>query len=108
MGMFDTIRSSYDLGPGFWNRELQTKDLESIMATYWIDPAGRFFQIDYSGTADFDIHPVMGWKVVPNGNHGKVRPTLFTGEIEVYPTKWDAKYAPFPRMKIKFIDGVLQ
>tara|TARA_B100000925_G_C21721055_1_gene350923 strand:- start:73 stop:210 length:138 start_codon:yes stop_codon:yes gene_type:complete len=43
MGMFDTIRSSYDLGPGFWNKELQTKDLESIMATYWIDPLGQFF-----------------------------------------------------------------
>ena len=108
MGMFDIIRSSYDLGPGFWNKELQTKDLDSVLAVYWIDPAGRFFHIDCSGTHDWDVHPVMGWKIVLNGNHGKIRPMLYTGELEVYPSKWDSHYAPFPRKTIKFFDGVLQ
>ena len=26
MGMYDTVRSSYDLGPGWLNKDLQTKD----------------------------------------------------------------------------------
>jgi|TARA_B100000085_G_C18540889_1_gene511872 hypothetical protein len=110
MGMFDTIRSSYDLGPGFWNKELQTKDLDNIMANYWIDPAGHLFEVDYSGTRDFDIQttPEYRWNVVPNGNHGKVKPIFYSGEIEVYPSQWTAYYSAFPRMKIKFIDGVLQ
>ena len=53
MGMFDTVRSSYDLGPGFWMRDLQTKDLECLMCEYWIDPLGQLFEIDYTGTQDF-------------------------------------------------------
>ena len=48
MGMFDTIRSSYDLGPGFWNKELQTKDLTCTLSVYWISPNGELFEIDYS------------------------------------------------------------
>lgn len=107
MGMFDTINTSCDLGPGFWNKNLQTKDLECIMSLYWIDPKGHLFQIDYSGTADFDINAAVGWNVTPNGNRGKVSPILLTKTIEVYPTKWDTHYAPLPRKLITFIDGVL-
>ena len=61
MGMFDTLRSSYDLGPGFWDKELQTKDLGAFMSHYWIDPAGRLFRINYDGTHDWDINPAFGW-----------------------------------------------
>ena len=49
MGLFDTIKSSYDLGPGF-QRELQTKDLYNCCAHYWISPIGQLYEIDYSGT----------------------------------------------------------
>ena len=104
MGMFDTIRSSYDLGPGFWNKELQTKDLTCTLSVYWISPNGELFEIDYSGTVDWG--PDL--KTVPNGNHGRVRPVVMTREIEVYPARWDSKYAPFPTLKITFIDGVLR
>lgn len=108
MGMFDTIRSSIDLGPSFWHRELQTKDLECSMMTYWIDPAGQLFEIDYSGTQDFELNGAIGWDAVPNGSHGKVKPVYITRTIEVYPSKWDCHYAAFPRMNITFIDGVLR
>ena len=104
MGMFDTIRSSYDLGPGFWNKELQTKDLTCTLSVYWISPNGELFEIDYSGTVDWG--PDL--KTVSNGNHGKVRPVIITTEVEVYPVKWDAYYSKFPTMKITFIDGVLR
>ena len=109
MGMFDTLRSSYDLGPGF-HRDLQTKDLECCMCEYWIDPSGKLFQIDYSGTHDWQLddkaESIVGRiKSVPNGNHGKVSPCAYLDRvIEVYPAKWDCKYAAYPR-KYLFIEG---
>ena len=108
--MFDTVRSSYDLGPGF-HRDLQTKDLECCMCEYWIDPTGKLFEIDYSGTHDFlDVVKDKRWpvyKTVPNGNHGKVRPVYIFKVIEVYPAKWDCKYAPFPSCQVVLYDGKL-
>ena len=109
MGMFDTIRCSFDLGPGFWNRDLQTKCLENFMTDYWLDPKGRLFEIDYSGTSDYimDDTEAYGYRLTPNGNRGKVRPTAITKYIEVYPAKWDCKYAPFPRQTIHLVNGQL-
>jgi len=102
MGMFDTIRSSYDLGPGF-HKDLQTKDLECMMHNYWITPAGQLYEIDYSYTQSF----VGGGDRLyqPNGNHGRVTPVYFTGIITVYPAKWDAYYAPFPECNVEFYQG---
>ena len=117
MGMFDTIKSSYDLGPGY-QKELQTKDLDCAMAHYWIDPKGRLFEIDEGGTADFVIieegddgyDPVrlfLNYKWVPNGNHGKVRPVYHYGVVEVYPAVWDCKYSPWPSCQIFFRHGII-
>jgi len=114
MGMYDTIYCSKDLGAGFWNRELQTKDLDCLMAEYWISPSGQLFEIDYSGTQDFVENPDNDnafwraglWK--PNGNHGHIRATRVTKVIEVYPTHFDCKYAPYPRLHLYLKDGILQ
>jgi len=115
MGMFDTIKCNYDLGPGFWNRTLQTKDLDCLMVDYWLDPAGKLFEIDYSGTQDFvdvpDDEMNMPWntfKWVPNGNHGKVKPIYITKIILVYPSVWDCKYAPYPSCRVRFENGIIQ
>ena len=103
MGMFDTVRSSYDLGPGY-HKDLQTKDLECLMAEYWIDPNGNLFEVDYSHTQDFtDDFTHYTW----NGNHGKVRPCYITGRVEVYPAKWDCYYAPFPSCFLHFRHGTI-
>lgn len=114
MGMFDTIRTSYDLGPGFHNRDLQTKDLENLMEFYWIDPNGQLFKVEYSGTQAWEMRSLeeskSEWdifKIVPNGTHGKVSPCNLTKTIEVYPAKWDAHYAPFPSLEITFYAGAL-
>jgi len=114
MGMFDTIRSSYDLGPGF-KKDLQTKDLECCMCDYWISPSGQLFEVDYSGTQDFiDIpkeerkFPWNVFKSVPNGRHGKVKPVILFRVIEVYPAQWDCYYSPFPRKLILFDDGIIK
>jgi hypothetical protein len=111
MGMFDTLRSSYDLGAGF-TKELQTKDLECCMYHYWIDPLGRLWDINYQGTQDLIINEKAEniWekvKPVPNGCHGKVSPVFIDKEIEVYPAQWNAHYAALPRRYLTFKGGVL-
>jgi len=97
MGMFDTIKSSYDLGPGY-QKELQTKDLDCLMSHYWIDPLGRLFLIDEGNTADFveltEDDPrydpkrlFLNFIWVPNGNHGKVE-TYSMDEVMERAKKW--------------------
>lgn len=114
MGMYDTVRSSYDLGPGWLNKELQTKDLDCCMCEYWISPEGQLFEIDYSGTQDFVENPEndtplwKGIKWVPNGNHGKVRPVFAFKVVELYPAKWDAHYAKWPSCHVYFWDGMIK
>lgn len=114
MGMFDTIICNYDAGPGFWNRELQTKDLIRLMSEYWLSPSGQLFELDFTGTYDWVetnstnsklTNPLLVPK--PNGNHGRLRVASVTKTLEVYPAKWDAHYAPFPRCHFTFIDGIL-
>jgi hypothetical protein len=109
MGMFDRIHCTYDLGPGFYNKTLQTKDIECMMAVFWLDPGGHLYEIDYSGTSDFveDPDQFLGFGHKKNGNHGKIRPFYFTGDVEVYPENWDCKYAAYPRQKITFLWGEL-
>ena len=115
MGMFDTVRSSYDLGPGWLNKELQTKDLDCCMNEYWISPEGQLFEIDYSHTYDFvdipeeeRVRPWNVFKTVPNGNHGKVRPVYIFKVVELYPAEWGAHYARWPSCHVYFKDGMIK
>jgi hypothetical protein len=115
MGMFDTVRSSYDLGPGWLNKELQTKDLDCCMAEYWISPAGQLFELDYSYTHDFVDVPEeersVPWRTfepVPNGNHGRVKPVFAFKVVELYPAKWDAHYSKWPSCHVHFWDGMIK
>ena len=61
MGMFDWVRSSYDLGPQLTDVECQTKDIEDYgiggtMTQYWISPDGYLYVIDYSGTQNLEMY----------------------------------------------------
>lgn len=114
MGMFDTVRCSYDLGPGYINRELQTKDLDCCMAEYWISPAGQLYEIDYSHTSDFvDVPeeertaPWNTFKSVPNGNRGKIKPVYIFKIVELYPARWDGHYSKWPTCQVLFRDGII-
>jgi len=123
MGMFDYLRSSYNLGEQFTDVELQTKDIEDgiggTMSQYWISPDGVLYHIDYTQTADFvelkegdedyqETHQWRNFKWVPNGNHGKIRPWMITKYIEVYPSDWKGNYDDWPRLKLHFRYGKLQ
>lgn len=112
MGMFDSIHCSYDLGAGFHHKTLQTKDLYNQMMEYWLSPSGQMYELDFSGTQSWvlqkeDIYPYERLTWEKNGCHGKVRATNLTREIEVYPSKWTAHYAPFPRKTITIVEGKL-
>ena len=46
-----------------------------MMLSLWVDPAGRLWEIDYSGTQDFMLNDTMdkpwnAFRAIPNGNHG--------------------------------------
>ena len=106
MGMFDYLRSSYDLGEQFTDVELQTKDIEDgiggTLTHYWLSPDGVLYYADYSHTADFvelkegdegydDKKTFLNFQWIPNGNHGKVSSLYLTRYIEVYPSSWDGR-----------------
>lgn len=105
MGYYDTIFSSYDLGPGFWNRTLKTDNLDNIFSEYWIDPKGRLWSIDYTGTYDFEDNG--NFKVVKSTNNGRVVPFDLTKQIEVYPAVWASWYSPTPRAIVNFESGIV-
>lgn len=119
MGMFDTVRSSYDLGPRYTNVDLQTKDLECLMNEYWISPSGQLYEIDYSHTADFvelgeddpRYDPVRGYLNfvwIPNGRHGKVRPVHTCKSVELYPASWDDPTSKWSSCFVTFWNGIVR
>jgi len=123
MGMMDFVRSSYDLGEYFTETRLQTKDIEDViggtMSQYWISPDGYLYLIDYSHTADFvelkegdegysDKIPLINFKWIPNGTHGKVKVHPITKYIEIYPEQWDGEWKEWPTLKLHFKYGKLQ
>ena len=123
MGMYDTIRSSYDLGPQFTDVELQTKDIEEgyggTMTDYWLDPEGYLWYGDYTGTSSMEIyeegHPkydpdkkFMNFDWIPTGVRGKYKVHPITKYINVYPTNWKGQWEDLPRLKLHFKLGKLQ
>lgn len=103
MGLYDELRSSYNLTDEFTDKLLQTKNLDSCLDLYWIDKQGRLFLIDFSNTSDpvktNNDFPLFEW--IPNGNRGKVKPVYITKYVEVYNN-------PYRRCKIHFKNGVVQ
>ena len=121
--MYDTIRSSYDLGPQFTDVELQTKDIEEgyggTMTDYWLDPEGYLWYGDYTGTSSMEIyeegHPkydpdkkFMNFDWIPTGVRGKYKVHPITKYINVYPTNWKGQWEEWPTLKLHFKYGKLQ
>lgn len=89
--MFDYIRVSKDIGV-MTDRVCTTMSLSQTCSRYWVDPEGKLWIIDYSGTYDYgalmpdhpdysEKHPWKNSEVVPNGRRGKVSAVDYTGEI---------------------------
>ncbi len=123
MGMMDWVRSSYNLGENFTDTTLQTKDIEDgiggTMTHYWVDPAGRLWCPDYSGTSTFEEikeddpryekdRLFLNFELIPTGKRGKYKVYPITKYIEVYPSNWKGKWEDWPRLRLHFVNGVLQ
>lgn len=107
MGMFDSLKSSYNLGS--WHQpemRLQTKSLENLLNFYWISPNGELFFVDERPC--FEIVPddsKFGLSWEPTGKNGMVTPVKHYGWVTVYPEKWDGGYETWPETMILFKDG---
>jgi hypothetical protein len=123
VGMFDYLKSSYDLGPTFTNVELHTKNIEEdyggTMSHFYIDPAGYLWVGSYAGTSTLEIYeegdprynPKFKWanhEWIPTGEHGKWRVFPLTKYVEVYPSQWDGAWGNWPRLRLHFKSGKLQ
>ena len=124
MGMFDFLRSSFDLGPQFTDVELQTKDIEEFgiggsMTHYYLDPSGYLCYGDYTGTSTFeeipkdderysDKHLFLNFEWIPTGKHGVYKPHEITKYIEIYLAEWKGKWEDWPRLLLHFRYGILQ
>ena len=124
MGMFDYLRSSYDLGEQFTNVVCQTKDIEEFgiggtMTDYWLDPAGRLWCPQYHGTHTFEEIPedderyseklrFLNFEWIPTGKHGVYKPHEITKYIEIYPADWNGTWEDWPRLRLHFRYGILQ
>ena len=123
MGLFDYLRSSYDLGPQFTDVELQTKDIEECgvsgtMTHYYLDKSGILWYPDYTGTSTFeeipkdderysDKHLFLNFEWISTGQKGKYKVHPITKYVEVYPATWKGDYEDWPRLKLHFIKGRL-
>ena len=106
MSMFDEVRSSFNGLNGYF----QTKDLDNLMWVYYIDPAGQFWRVDYSGTTDLVLESFVDKRFPKvkhrtNGKRGKVTPFTFTGTINL--TEMD-DHEDLYSWEVNFIEGVLQ
>ena len=123
MGLFDYVRSSYDLGEQFTNVELHTRDIEEgiggTMTYYWLDPSGQLWYPSYRDTHTYEEIPedderyndkskFLNFEWVPTGKHGRYRVHAITKYIEVYPALWEGKWEDWPRLRLHFRYGKLQ
>jgi len=75
MGMFDYVVSDYKIFGGRADRDLQTKSFDSCLETYYIDPAGQVYHIDYSKTYRIEsCEQIPFIREIPTGNNGRVIP----------------------------------
>ena len=123
MGMFDYVRSSYDLGEQFTNVELHTKDIEEgiggTMTYYWLDPSGQLWYPSYRDTHTYEEIPedderyndkakFLNFEWIPTGKRGRYRVHAITKYIEVYPALWEGKWEDWPRLRLHLRYGKLQ
>jgi hypothetical protein len=85
------------MGPEFLGA-LQTKDLESLMDTYWLSTDGLLYRIDDSEA--YDLEPIeeseRSWwgprfRTKPSGKRGKVRPYRKSGVVR-FTVEHDGQY----------------
>jgi hypothetical protein len=89
------------------------------MTHYWIDPSGKLWYPDYTNTNTFEVIKeddpryekdklFLNFEWIPTGNHGKYKVHRITKYIVVYPSTWKGKWEDWPRLRLHFVNGILQ
>ena len=117
MGMFDYVRCDYPITSDFVD-ECQTKDIEGdiggTMSTYYIDPAGNLWYVDYYGTTDYKYNrnsPSIFdmWERIPTGKHGKVKHlSRYTNYMIIYPSRHEGSWQTWPEARLHIVQGKVQ
>lgn len=116
MGMYDYVRCDYMLTPEF-SGECQTKDINGdiggTMSTYYIDPAGRLWYIDYYGTTEYvlDNTKPKPWPYVrlQTGKRGKVKfMSNFTNYLTIYPSSPKGSWKLWTEARLHIVQGKIQ
>jgi len=116
MGMFDTIRSSYNFGEEFKYKEYQTKDIEDYiggtLSEYWLDPSGKLWYLEYKDVFQFVIdnsvnNELLKYKLTPTGTNGKVVPFRLKKYIKIYPGLLNNEIQSNWSLLLHFKDGIL-
>lgn len=115
MGMFDYVRTSMPIFSEEEDKELQTKDLENVMAHYWISPAGQLFEVDHRDAFDLKFTPPdeceRPWgcfEHVPTGKHSRLRAISHWGQVRVYPSRHGGPWEEWPEALLYFRDGRIE
>jgi hypothetical protein len=92
MGLFSTVINHCPLLGEEFMGELQTKDFECMMETYWLSPDGRLFIIDWKDAYRFEENreskswfDKFEWK--ETGGHGRLRPYRRSVVARMYPAR---------------------
>lgn len=111
--MFDTVRSSYPLVNAEADLELQTKDLDNVMAWWWISPAGELHRVQRSCVMVVPPRKKgkwRPWRMVENVG-SDVRARLVrdtrTALVVMYPAVFTGNWDARPMVQVLFEDGVI-
>ena len=116
MGMFDTVRCDYPIGPAF-EGECQSKEFDKFvggtMSFYYIDPHGYLFDVDTRGTWEWVRNPLgprpWPYTKIQTGRKGRLRAlTHYTDYVTIYPSHWDGSWTDWPEARLHIVNGKIQ
>ena len=99
--LYDTVYSSYDFGPGLWNKTFYAH-IDDTCSNWWINPKGQLFRLSWNDTYDFMEAEDGKFTTVPNGRRGRVCASEFSGKVELWIAEWKSWYAPTPAINVFF------
>ena len=109
--MFDTVHNNFVKLGGDFAGPLRTRDLFNNESTFWISPAGEFFQYDDLATwrwvekreGFFGFNAAIAKE--STGKNIKLKPMRFSDCIAVFTARWDGSLDSTPEAWLHICDG---
>lgn len=85
MGMFDYVRSDYEIFGNPIDQDLQSKSFECMLETIYISKAGEIFRCNLNNTFRLETSDEMPlFRTIPTGDNGRVEAlTGFSGTVRL-------------------------